>query len=326
MAAMKIWMVRADGGTLTDAFLKQKCVAIGWSDLGFLPGGSTWETIDEKYGKAYPDHAKMKRAINVGQILRFVSEIEDGDVVLTPGPERTMLAGKVHGGTEWREKGPFPLCRPVDWSIGTFKRADATIPLQYSLRSSQTVFRVWHDEEVLHLLKLGPPPKARETAIGEDHLEVIRTRLTALHATEFELLVSYVLRSLGFESQQETGRPGDKGIDYKGELEVFGVATIKLHVQVKRYAYGKVKDREIRDLRGTLDSDQQGCFITLSGFEKNAQGEADNEKRGRIRTIDGPRFVELLTLQYEKVIDIARTEGNQAMLDVLQFRKVLVPA
>lgn len=42
-----------------------------------LDEGSIWEKIEEGYLKAYPDHARMRRAINVGQLYRFLSDIKD---------------------------------------------------------------------------------------------------------------------------------------------------------------------------------------------------------------------------------------------------------
>lgn len=323
---MNIWMIRADGGALTQEFLGKGYAGIGWSEIGPLDEGATWEQIQEGYLKAYPDDARMRRAINVGQLYRFLSDIKPGDIVLTPGTEGRMHAGTVKEGVNWKAGDRFPRQRPIDWSLPGFSRWDASIPLQNSLRSSQSVFGVHDKDQVLGLLGQKPLVKQSIAASGVyNHEEVVRKRLLELDPTAFEWLVAYTLRSIGFEATQAVGKPGDKGVDYSGELDVFGVASVKLKVQVKRYDYGTIKESDIRSLRGALDRDQEGCFITLSTFAKNAKEAAEDPNKKPIKMIDGSKFIEILTEQFEKVREIAIDEGNTDMLDVLKFRKALIP-
>lgn len=323
---MNIWMIRADKGNLTERFLGEGIAAIGWDELGGFPKNVEWEVVDEAYRNAYPNDPRMRRAINVGQVYRFHVEISEGDIVLTPGPEGAIIAGKVKGPATWKSGRGYDRTRPVDWSLGQFLRSEASIGLQNSLRSSQTVFRVWHDEEVLHLLSLPAPkaPKANKQGPATDPIEAVRQRLLQLEPTAFEQLITYVLESIGFRAEH-VGGSYDKGIDAKGMLEIYGLTTLKLHVQAKRFASGKVREKDIRSLRGTLEHDSAGSVITLSDFDKRAREAANAPNMKPIGTIDGRQFVEILTEQYEKVMEIARRENNKEMLQILQFKKMLLP-
>jgi restriction system protein len=323
---MHIWMVRADGGTLTQDFLSKGYVGIGWPDIEPLAEGASRDSIEAAYLKAYPDDARMRRAINVGQLYRFLTTIQEGDIVLTPGTEGRMHTGKVKTGVLWKEGEHFPRQRPVDWSLPVFSRWDASIPLQNSLRSSQSIFGVQDKDQVLTLLGQNVTSSGKTAAISAiNNDELVRKRLLELDATSFELLVAYTLRSIGFEASQQTGKVGDKGVDYSGELDVFGVAAVKLKVQVKRYDYGTIKEGDIRSLRGALDRDQEGCFITLSTYAKSAKEAAEDPNKKPIRLIDGSKFIEIFTEQYEKVRDIAIEEDNKEMFDLLKFKKGLIP-
>ena len=81
---------------------------------------------------------------------------------------------------------------------------------------------------------------------------------------------------MGFSPSQATGFSGNGGIDFEGTLEIMGVASINLQVQVKRYDKGTIGEKDIRNFRGALKKDYQGCFITLSKFAKKAVESAND--------------------------------------------------
>ena len=138
-------------------------------------------------------------------------------------------------------------------------------------------------------------------------------------------MVSYVLLSLGFDASQETVKVGDGGSDYEGILDVFGVASINLQVQVKRYEKGVIGERDIRSFRGALKKDFQGCFITLSTFNKKAIESALDKERETIQLIDGTRFTEIFIEQYEKIIELLNNDDYDELAQKLKFKKSLIP-
>jgi restriction endonuclease Mrr len=104
-----------------------------------------------------------------------------------------------------------------------------------------------------------------------------------------------------------------------------GVAKIQLQVQVKRYEQSAIGERDIRNLRGALKSAHQGCFITLSSFQKKAIDSAGDLEKTPISLIDGKRFIEIFTEQYDKVMDLLLEEDQEELASKIKFRKGLWP-
>ncbi len=140
------------------------------------------------------------------------------------------------------------------------------------------------------------------------------------------MLVYYVLKTLGFEPKQKIGFIGDGGVDYEGELDVHGIALIKLQVQVKRYTTNTIGERDIRSFRGALQNDFQGCFITLSKFTQRALQSANREGYKPIQLVDGMKFIELFIQQYDKIIEEIRIDENDDLEEKLIFKKTLFPS
>ena len=114
-----------------------------------------------------------------------------------------------------------------------------------------------------------------------------------MNPTKFEELTGEVLRNLGFESVQVTGKTGDGGIDVTGELVVAGVIRNSVCVQVKRWR-NNVQRGNISELRGSLRPHQTGLFITTSDFSKPSIDEANDPYKAPISLMNGNEFVDLL--------------------------------
>lgn len=326
---MAVFIIRADYGKFTNQFKELGVAAIGWLN-NFKEMPRNRQEIDVCYGKEYPTQTKMQRAINVGQINRFMFEIKEGDILLCPFDNEYLLAGEVTSNVYYSDmvQIPWKYCRNVQWLTQPLNRQKFSVPLQNTLRSMQTVYKVKQEAEILRAIGRNVEDEPSLATILElDHLiERIKLRLLDLDAYEFELLVSYVLQSLGFEARQRQGRTGDGGVDFEGVLNVFGeIAKIKLQVQVKRYEQAAINERDIRNLRGALKSGYQGCFITLSSFQKKAIESAGDPEKTPISLIDGNRFIEILTEQYDKVIDLLIEEDQEELAAKLKFRKGLWP-
>ena len=333
---MKVTAVRANYGQYTDAFKKNEYVAIGWFDEP-LDHPEDNAKIRERYESEYPDQSPYQVGQNAGQVYRFLNETPAGSVVLTPyqPPDTRINVGRVTGPSyfERDDTSPFFYRLPVAWEPEPLDRHALSIPLQNTLGSLLTVFNVKQVAEVCAQAGLpyeggGDTPSAAAAAqtSTDAAYRAVHETLRELDAYEFELLASYVLRTLGFEATQETGRTGDGGIDFEGELNVFGVASIQLQVQVKRYDKQRIGEREIRNFRGALKRDRQGCFITLSDFQKKARASAKDPDKVPINLINGRQLVEIMTEQYDRIVDLMRSEDNDDLADKLRFRRALIPA
>jgi restriction system protein len=323
----RVFVVRADGGSFTQDFLKRNYVGIGWSDLGDVRELNGRSVIDQCYQRTYPQDSRMRRAINVGQVDRFLNTITAGDLVLSPGDNKVMHVGWVKGPAVSRLNERYRYQREVDWTAPAIPREDLSHTLQNTLRSMLSCYEVKRKEEVL--IKLGltqPSPVVSSGVTLTDPIEAVRARLLdRLSADDFEYLVGYVLEALGFELSQRHGKPGDGGVDLEGVLNVQGIASIALRVQAKRYDKSRIHPREISGLRGVLKEGQQGCFITLSDFQEKSRALAKEEGYKPITLISGSRFVELLFDLYERIKEAAIEDDNEELIESLAFKRVLIP-
>lgn len=333
---MKVFVLRADYGRYTDTFKKNNYIGIGWFSMDSTdPHLEGWkledkEFLKEKYREKYPTDPNMRVNQNVGQIYRFVNEMKIGDYVISPFNTNELLIGEIESEmyVEEDNTSPYSWRKKVKWLRDNVNRHNFSNPLQNTLRSSLTCYEVKQREEILETLGFDVPKSKTKKEIKFDSksvYELIRLKILELGATEFEQLVSYLLRTLGFEPTQEIGKVGDGGIDFEGVLDVNGIASINLQVQVKRYDNSSIGEREIRSFRGALKQDYQGCFITLSKFQKKAIESSTKEGYKGIQLIDGNKFIELFIQQYEEVIDVIQGEDNDELLDKLQFKKSLLP-
>ena len=331
---MRVFVLRADYGRYTDVFKKHSYIGIGWFEE-INPIENNWDLTDkdflkEKYREKYPTDANMRVNQNVGQIFRFINDINIGDIIISPHNTNELIIGKVVGDLYFEEdnSSPYPWRKKVEWLKNEFNRHSFSNPLQNTLRSSLTCFEVKQRDEIFEVLGFDVPKTKTKKEIKFDSksaYELIRLKFLELGATEFEQLVSYLLRTLGFEPTQEIGKVGDGGIDFEGVLDVNGIASVNLQVQVKRYDNSSISEKEIRSFRGALKQDYQGCFITLSKFQKKAIISSTKEGYKGIQLIDGTKFIELFIQQYEEIIDVIQSDDNDELLDKLQFKKSLLP-
>lgn len=324
-----VFVVRAEYGQYTESFEKNNYVGIGWfSDDPKSMDVSDKERLKEEYRNKFPDHKAMTLNQNVGQIYRFVNEINVGDIVVCPYRDEHLLVGKVNSSLYFEEddSSPYPWRKKVVWEKNKLSRHTLSVPLQNTLRSSLTCFKVSTPSEIYDHLGLNYEKKVQKKKLGiGDYYDLVKERFLELDATEFELLVAYTLRTLGFDPTQETGKVGDGGIDFEGVLDVFGVAAINLQVQVKRYTSSAIGEPDIRGFRGALKNGYQGCFITLSRFSKKATESATDKERVPIQLIDGRRFTEIFIEQYDKIIDFMYADDADDLAEKLKFKKALLP-
>lgn len=326
-----VFVLRAGFGLYTSSFESNSYIGIGWFDED--PQG--WDLQDKeflkvKYREVYPNDPNMSINQNVGQIYRFVNEMNIGDIVVSPFTDSQLLVGTIESDQYFQidSSSPYAWRKKVKWFKEKIDRHNLSVPLQNTLRSSLTCFKITSADEILVHYRL-----IEKSDVSNDvyrlepvsNFELIRKRFLELDATEFEYLVSYLLRTLGFEPTQEIGKVGDGGIDFEGILDVSGVASINLQVQVKRYDKGVIGEKEIRNFRGALKRDFKGCFITLSSFNKKAIESATDKEREQIQLIDGNRFTEIFIEQYEKIIDSMYNDDNDDLAGKLKFKKSLLP-
>jgi len=297
-----VWCVRANSGEFTQHFLRGGYAGIGWSeithDLGQI---ASREDLYRVVRAAYPNvDSPIVIGNYVGQLARFLIEIKAGDYVITPaldtewlhygtvGPDPSYFFATAEDGCRYRHR------RRVAWATGRLKRGDFSVPFQNTIRSSLTVFAVSQRDEFLAAIgrtDLTPKPVATQY----DPYRVVLEQVLELDDKEFEILVGHLLTALGFEGSEVTGKTGDGGVDATGELNVAGLAKVKVFVQAKRYKLGaKVNASTVKQLRQAIPFGGQGAFITTADYQNAAAEVALEAGFPRIGLINGRQLVDLL--------------------------------
>jgi restriction system protein len=165
------------------------------------------------------------------------------------------------------------------------------------MRSMLTVFAVPHTEEFLQAIDAAPPLPRHEY----DAYRVVLERLLELDPTEFEVFLTSLLSAIGFEAEH-TGKIGDGGVDARGDLDIAGMAKIKLYVQAKRFKLGsKVSGNEVKKLRQAIPFGGQGAFITTADYQESAREIATEAGFPRIGLINGRQLVDLLVQYWDSI-------------------------
>lgn len=317
----EVFCVRAEYGQYASAFIKGGYIAIGWVpkiDFSNLKLGD-YEKLRETYVHEHPTVSPLSLGQNVGQIARFLFEVKPEDIVVTPTYEVEKLAvGKVTSNYYYETDAacPFPHRKRVTWCDNPVLRSSLSVPLQNTLRSSLAVYRISRADEMARAagFQIATTPAAHVEA---DLYSKVLERILELSFDEFEILVTGLLASMGFEAEH-VGRPGDEGIDVQGILNVYGFANVELKVQVKRYSSGtRIGPKEIGNFRGRVPEKSQAAFVATCKFNKKAYEEALKPGFKRIGLIDGRQLVDLMVAHYDNL--------SEELREKLRLRKTLVP-
>ncbi len=306
MDSPNIIFVRSNYGQYTPQFLSGEYVAIGWLDRTNLSNVKSREELHPLYKQYDPDSSNLVSGQQVGQISRFLHELKKGDYVLTQSVNSDHIHYGVVTGDYYYEYNsvdgcPFPHRKKVKW-IAEIARNQFSVPVQNTIRSSLTIFYISQIQNFLSVIGRSEliPESAKQLEVNY-HLSVLY-RLMELDAKEFEILITHLLAALGFEGAEHTGKPGDGGVDATGELNISGLAKVKVFVQAKRYQPNKViKSSDVKLLRQSIPKDSQGAFITTAQFDKNCENIALDPNFPRIGLINGNQFVDLLAVHWESI-------------------------
>jgi len=296
-----VWCVRAEFGTYAKHFVDGGYVAIGWMPEFDLTDIKSRDTLYPLYKKAHPDDtSNIVIGQQVGQIARFLLEIQANDYVITPAADTEWLHyGQIASDPSYYYAAgddgcPYRHRRRVKWASTPIKRGDFSVPFQNTIRSSLTVFAVSQRDEFLAAIgraDLAPKPITSQY----DPYRVVLEQVLELDDKEFEILVGHLLTALGFEGSEVTGKTGDGGVDATGELNVANLAKVKVFVQAKRYKVGsKVSSNAVRQLRQAIPFGGQGAFITTADFQTAAADVALEPGFPRIGLVNGRQLVDLL--------------------------------
>lgn len=305
----ELYCVRAEFGTFTEQFINGGYIAIGWlpnDDLSFI---DKKEDLYPIYKKEYPnDKSNVVIGQQVGQIARFLFDIHPGDYVVTPAKDTEYIYYGVVADVPYyfadqnEDSCPYRHRRKVKWIAEPIQRSQFSVPFQNTIRSSLTVFAISHENNFFNTIGHPELLSKTEQKAEYDYYTTVLNRILELDPTEFEILITHLLTALGFEGSEHKGKVGDGGVDAIGELNISGLAKMKIFVQAKRYKLGaRISANVVKALRQNIPSNGQGAFITTADYQDAAKKIASEQGFPRIGLINGSQLVDILV---EHWIDI----------------------
>lgn len=299
-----VWCVRAGSGKYASQFVQGGYAGIAFGITSDVSRLASREELEAAYRKAHPDEkSKLVIGQQVGQMARFLLEMQEGDYILTPDTDNSTL----HYGCLLAEApyvdssndSPYPIRRRVEWK-GTIQRDQLSVPLQNTIRSTLTVFAISQREEFLAVI--GKGERKPITSEAYDSYKGVLDQILQLTPKEFEILVGYLLTAVGFDGSEVTGKPGDGGVDATGILSVAGLAEMKIYVQAKRYkSDATIPAKVVKELRSSIPNGAQGGFITTANFQNAAFGIANDPRFPHIGLINGRQLVDLLVEHWDDI-------------------------
>lgn len=287
---MSLWLVRAGRhGEQEQGALEHSVVTIGWNEFSDLSNIKTRDELFELYGKVYLDRAvKKMRAINeVGQVWRFIREIQKGDLVALPLKTQSAIAiGKVEGDYEYRElTNIIKHFRRVKW-LKTIPRSAFDQNILYSLGAFMTVCKIERNDaenRVKSLLQKrefdeeGAKIEIAEEVIDiEEYAEdqIVKHIGAKFKGHNLARLVNAILKAQGYVTKQSPPGP-DGGVDILAAAGPLGFDKPRVCVQVKSSS-SPVDVKVLRELQGVMSKlrAEQGLLVAWGGFTDSTIKEA----------------------------------------------------
>ena len=261
-------------------------VCIGWSGMGDLSDITTKDDLASKYDATWSDVKPRKKGQDVGQVWRFIKEMQTGDYVVFSCGD-TCHIGRITSDyyfddTANENQHPdYTNIRDVEWLKKDIRKSDLSQALQNSLGAAMSVFGLNDYKSAIYAL-LNDTYVKDEVIDGEDVSEVITEEdiKKILPALPKRTRKAFELNSILY------GAPGT-GKTY---------ATAKYALAItegKPLEYYKDVPREdIMSRYNQLVKDEQVVFTTFHqnyGYEDFIQGirPDTSTQEMRFKTVDG---------------------------------------
>lgn len=289
---MSLWLVRAGRfGEQEQGALEHDVVTMGWNELPDLSEFNTKEELEELYVSTYGTTRKRKLANAVGQIWRFVREIQEGDLVALPLKTQSAIAiGRAVGEYEYRELADNIIhIRRVEW-LDTIPRSAFDQDLLYSLGAAMTVCQISRNDaenRVKYLLRKKELPVGAEEELeaGEGTIDIeqyARDQIMKYVGRKFKghglaRLVEAILNVQGYVTKKSAPGP-DGGVDILAAAGPLGFEEPRICVQVKSSS-SQVDVKILRELQGVMKRirAEQGLLVSWGGFTRKALQEARDD-------------------------------------------------
>lgn len=323
-----VWGIHGGRDGVADSlFLQKNVIAIGWVQMGDATKVKpTRDAFKAAYAQAYPDNKPAAIPNNAGQIFRFVTEMQIGDLVAYPSrQDRKIHLGRIESDYQYNPKldAQFPHLREVKW-LRAVPRTQFTQGALYEIGSAMSLFQLkTYADEYRNAAegKTAPPSVTEDQTIpqvSENIEETTRDFIIKRLAQEtkghpFADFVAHLLNTMGYRTRVSP-EDVDGGVDIVAHKDELGFEPPIIKVQVKS-TVGSIGDPVVSALYGKVETREHGLIVTLETFTPPAKNFA--KSKSNLRLIDGDELVKLIFEHYEQFD--ARYKG------LLPLRRVYVP-
>jgi len=284
---MSVWLVRAGSrGEQEEGALSKNVVTISWEELPDLSKVKTKEELSELYIKTYPNAKKMEAANHVGQVWRFLHEIQRGDLVVLPLKTQSAVAiAEVIEDYEYKViTSNIKHIRSVKW-IKTLPRSSFAQDILYSLGAFMTVCKIERNDAENRIKEMltgktrktpgdGGTPKEEIDIEEYAKDQIIKFLNGNFKGHDLARLVSAILNAQGYVTTMSSPGP-DGGVDILASSGPFGFDNPRICVQVKSSS-SAIDVSVLRELQGVMQKVRanQGLLVSWGGFTQKALQEA----------------------------------------------------
>lgn len=318
---MSLWLVRAgEYGEQEHGALENNIVTIGWNELPDLSAVKTRDALAKLYAERWPAAKKMAAANYIGQIWRFIHDIQKGDLVALPLKTQSAVAiGKVKGDYEYKELAHnIKHIRRVEW-LKTIPRSSFDQDILYSLGAFMTVCRVERndaEDRVIKLLKAAEvaresvKPEVPEEAIDIESIakdQIVKHVGAKFKGHDLARLVDAILQAQGYITMMSPPGP-DGGVDILAAQGPLGFDKPGVCAQVKSSS-SQADVKVLRELQGVMSRlrAEQGLLVSWGGFTAEALREA-RDAFFSIRLWDQGDLLEEVFKYYDRLGDALKAE------------------
>jgi len=296
-------------GVADSLFLKNNVIAIGWHEMGDITSiGADRDALKLKIGTTYPKARPGAIPVHAGQLYRFITEMQPGDLVVYPSKiDRHIHIGRIAGAYRYDPSlnPEYPNLRDVEW-LGEYPRTRFSQGALYEIGSALTLFQVKNYADEFLAALAGETPTSADSdeetaAIVAAEIEattrdyVLKRLAREAKGYPLEHFVAHLLEAMGYKTRV-TPIGTDAGVDIIAHKDDLGFEPPIIKVQVKS-TEGSVGDPIVSALYGKVDNEEFGLLVTLGTFTNPAKNFARN--KSNLRLIDGGELVDLIFEYYE---------------------------
>lgn len=318
---MSLWLVRAGQyGEEEQIALEQNIITIGWNEFPDLSNLKTKDELAEMYWEEYPDVSKHKAGNVIGQIWRFVHDIQVGDLVSLPLKTESAIAiCKVEGDYEYRKLSEEVWhIRRVKW-LKTIPRSEFDQDILYSFGAFMTVCRIERNNAEKRVVEILEGKKIEmideDVALEEESIDIERyakDQIIKYVGTKFKghnlaRLVDAILNAQGYETKFSPPGP-DGGVDILASAGPLGFDEPRICIQVKS-STSPVDVKVLRELQGVMSKVRAnyGLLVSWGGFTSSTRNEA-RDAFFSIRLWDQGDLLQEIFKDYERFDDELKAE------------------